>query len=151
MRRRRASGALYSHPERAPGLCDAHLERIPYARDSAEQVELLRIMAAHVEADDRVDLDVTHGFRHLPMLAILAALHLGSVRRARIGGIWYGAFDPGSGEAPVHDLAGLLHIADWLQALHRYDKDGDYGAFAHLLGPAGALLEDAAFFETDNG
>lgn len=127
--------------------CDVHLALIPYARDSAEQVELLRIMAGHVNAKDRVDLDVTHGFRHLPMLAILAALHLRSVRGARIGGIWYGAYDPDTGEAPVHDLAGLLHIADWLQALHTYDKDGDYGVFAPLLGPSGQRLEEAAFFE----
>lgn len=127
--------------------CAVSLELIPYARDSAEQVELLRIMAGHVNAGDRVDLDVTHGFRHLPMLAILAALHLRSVRRADIGGIWYGAFDPDTKEAPVHDLSGLLHIADWLQALHTYDKDGDYGAFAPLLGPAGSLLDEAAFYE----
>ena len=127
--------------------CEVCLSLIPYARDSAEQVELLRIMAEHVGPGDRVDLDVTHGFRHLPMLAILAALHLRSVRGALIGGIWYGAFDPDSGAAPVHDLAGLLHIADWLQALHTYDKDGDYGAFASLLGPSGTLLAEAAFFE----
>ena len=92
-------------------------------------------MAEHVGPGDRVDLDVTHGFRHLPMLAILAALHLRSVRGAEIGGIWYGAYDPDSGAAPVHDLAGLLHIADWLQALHTYDKDGDYGAFAPAARP----------------
>jgi CRISPR-associated Csx2 family protein len=127
--------------------CEVFLELIPYARDSAEQVELLRIMAGHVGRGDRVDLDVTHGFRHLPMLAILAALHLRSVRGAEIAGIWYGAYDPDSGAAPVHDLAGLLHIADWLQALHTYDKDGDYGAFTPLLGPAGKLLDEAAFFE----
>lgn len=127
--------------------CEVCLALIPYARDSAEQVALLRIMADHVGTDDGVHLDVTHGFRHLPMLAILAALYLRSVRGAKIDGIWYGAYDPDSGAAPVHDLAGLLHIADWLQALYTYDKDGDYGAFAPLLGPAGNLLADAAFFE----
>jgi CRISPR-associated Csx2 family protein len=127
--------------------CEVALELIPYARNSAEQVELLRIMAGHVDIDDRVDLDVTHGFRHLPMLAILAALHLRSIRGATIGGIWYGAYDEDTQQAPVHNLVGLLHIADWLQALNTYDKDGDYGVFASLLGPAGRLLEEAAFFE----
>ncbi|MBV5310880.1 TIGR02221 family CRISPR-associated protein [Chromatium okenii] len=127
--------------------CEVCLELIPYARDSAEQIELLRIMANHVNAGDRVNLDVTHGFRHLPMLAILAALHLRSVRHADIGGIWYGAYDQDTGAAPVHNLIGLLHIADWLQALHTYDKDGDYGVFAPLLGSAGSLLAEAAFFE----
>jgi CRISPR-associated Csx2 family protein len=134
--------------------CEVNLEIIPYARDSAEQVELLRIMADHVNAGDRVDLDVTHGFRHLPMLAILAALHLRSVRRANIGGIWYGAYDQDTGAAPVHDLAGLLHIADWLQALHTYDKDGDYDVFCRLVegisSKAAAELQQAAFHEKTN-
>lgn len=134
--------------------CEVGLELIPYARDSDEQVEVLRIMAGQVGAGDRVDLDVTHGFRHLPMLAVLAALHLRSVRGAEIGGIWYGAFDPDTGAAPVHDLAGLLHIADWLAALHTYDKDGDYGVFARLLegasGPAAEALRQAAFHEQTN-
>ena len=134
--------------------CEVCLDIIPYARDSTEQVDLLRIMAAHVNAGDRVDLDVTHGFRHLPMLAILAALHLRSVRRAEIGGIWYGAYDPDTREAPVHDLSGLLHIADWLQALHTYDKDGDYGVFASLIDnracPRVDCLRQAAFYEQVN-
>lgn len=127
--------------------CNVHLELIPYCRNAAEQVELLRVMAAHVGEEDQVELDITHGFRHLPIIAVLAALHLQVVRRARIGGIWYGAYDPDTGEAPVHNLVGLLRIAAWLQALHTYDKDGDYGVFAPLLGGAGNLLRDAAFFE----
>jgi CRISPR-associated Csx2 family protein len=127
--------------------CEARLVLIPYCRDEREQVDLLRIMADHVAHDDIVDIDVTHGFRHLPMIALLAALHLRVTRKAEIRGIWYGAFDPDTGDAPVHNLTGLLRIADWVQALHTYDKDGDYGAFAPLLGPAGELLARAAFFE----
>ena len=127
--------------------CDVRLALIPYCRNETEQVALLRVMAAHVGEGERVELDVTHGFRHLPMLAVLAALHLRVVRRAEIGGVWYGAFDPETGEAPVHNLVGVLQIADWIEALHTYDKDGDYGVFAPLLGGAGELLRKAAFFE----
>jgi len=127
--------------------CDVVLDLIPYCRDEVEQVQLLQIMAGHVDVGDRVDLDVTHGFRHLPMVALLSALQLQTLRQAEVAGIWYGTYDPDTKEAPVYRLGGLLHIADWLQALHTYDKDGDYGAFAPLLGPAGAVLHDAAFFE----
>ncbi len=127
--------------------CEARLVLIPYCRDEKEQVDLLRIMAVHVGRRDVVDIDVTHGFRHLPMIALLAAIHLRVAREAKIRGIWYGAFDPDTSEAPIHNLAGLLRIADWIQALHTYDKDGDYGVFSPLLGPAGGLLARAAFFE----
>lgn len=127
--------------------CEVRLQLIPYCRDEREQVELLSVMSGHVESRDQVHIDVTHGFRHLPMLALLATFYLRSVRQAEIEGIWYGAFDPDSGAAPVHNLLGLLRIADWLEALHTYDKDGDYGVFAPLLGPVGEWLRSAAFFE----
>ena len=127
--------------------CEVVLDLIPYCRDEVEQVQLLEIMASHVGQGERVDLDVTHGFRHLPMVALLAALHLRTLRRAEIAGIWYGSYDPDTKAASVYNLGGLLHIADWLQALHIFDKDGDYGALAPLLGSAGDVLHDAAFFE----
>lgn len=127
--------------------CEVRLALIPYCRDEAEQLELLRIMASEVNPGEQVHLDVSHGFRHLPMLALLSALHLREVKNADIAGIWYGSYDPDTSEAPVYNLAGLLRIADWLGALHTFDKDGDYGAFSNLLGPAGTQLAKAAFFE----
>ena len=68
--------------------CEIQLLIIPYCRTENEQLELLRIMAAAVNTGDLVHLDVTHGFRHLPMIALLSALHLRKVRNADIRGIW---------------------------------------------------------------
>lgn len=133
--------------------CGVRLEIIPYGRSQAEQMQLLQQMAGQVAKGDRVHLDITHGFRHLPMLALLSALHLRLARGAHVDGIWYGTFDPDTGEAPVHELSGLLRIADGLQALSRFDKDGDYGSFLPLLQQAGAsadgieALRRASFFE----
>ncbi len=127
--------------------CEVRLQLIPYARTETEQVELLRIIAKQIRRGESVHLDVTHGFRHLPMLALLAALHLRLVKEAQIAGIWYGEFDPDTKQALVRDLSGLLHLADWLQALATYDKDGDYGVFAPLQGESGRTLRQAAFFE----
>jgi len=127
--------------------CDLRLRIIPYCRNEREQIKLLNIMAEYIEPGDEVHIDISHGFRHLPMIALLAALHLRVVRNAKISGIWYGSFDPDTGDAPVYNLVGLLRIADWIQALHTYDKDGDYGVFAPLLGPAGEMLRRAAYFE----
>ncbi|BCX88934.1 hypothetical protein MIN45_P1304 [Methylomarinovum tepidoasis] len=127
--------------------CDVRLALIPEARDEPGQVALLRTLAGQVRRGDTVHLDVTHGFRHLPMLALLAALHLRLVKDADIGGIWYGSFDPDSGKAQVLELSGLLHLADWLQALAVYDRNGDYGVFAPLLGESGKALRQAAFYE----
>lgn len=133
--------------------CAVALRLIPYCRDQAEQLALLQLMAAEISEGEQVQLDVTHGFRHLPMLALLAALHLRLTRRVSIERIWYGSFDPDTHRSDVLDLHGLLHLADWVGALATYDKDGDYSVFAPLLQADGldaqqtAPLERAAFFE----
>lgn len=126
---------------------------IPYGQQENEQIELLQLMAEQVPTNAHVSLDVTHGFRHLPMLALMSALHLRVTRNAQIAGIYYGAYDPDTGDAPIFDLSGLLRIADWVGALHTFDNDGDYSAFAPLLELDGIpsseseLLRKAAFSE----
>lgn len=115
---------------------------IGYADQMEEQLDLLQAMTTEVEKGDRVSLDVTHGFRHLPMLALLSALHLRTAQQVTVEGLYYGAFEmKQDGIAPVMNLAGLLRIADWVGALHTFDKDGDYGAFAELLEKDGLPTE----------
>lgn len=128
---------------------------IPYARDTGEQIEVLTLLAARVREGENLCLDVTHGFRHLPMLALVAARYLSHVSKVTVSELYYGALEmaePG-GETPVLRLSGLLRMLDWVEALATYDKDGDYGVFASLLEADGmepnraSLLEKAAFFE----
>jgi CRISPR-associated Csx2 family protein len=128
------------------------LRIIPYCRTDAEQMQLLTQMAEAVQPRDTVHLDVTHGFRHLPMLALLAALYLQQARAVHVAGIWYGAFDPDTGHAPVHDLRGLLKLGQGLQALAAFDFSGDYRAFVPVLKDAGHRelvdkLSDAGYYE----
>ncbi len=128
---------------------------IPYARDPGEQAEVLQRLAGVVQRDESLFLDVTHGFRHLPMLALVAARYLARVVGVKVEEVYYGALEmtPPDGETPVLRLAGLLAMLDWVDALATYDKDGDYGVFAPLLAADGMekgradLLRRAAYFE----
>lgn len=128
---------------------------IGYARDDSEQADLLHRLADVVPRRERVSLDVTHGFRHLPMLALVAARYLGKVRDVEIANIYYGAFDmrDAQNEVPVVRLKGLLTMLDWVDALATYEKDGDYGVFANLLeqdglpGDKARTLKEAAYYE----
>jgi CRISPR-associated Csx2 family protein len=127
---------------------------IPYARDEQEQVIVLNYLAQVVSQGETIGLDVTHGFRHLPMLALVAARYLTHVANAKIDGIHYGALEmTGNDETPVLRLDGLLKMLDWVEALAIYDKDGDYGIFGKLLEKDGfpadraRQLEKAAYFE----
>lgn len=128
------------------------LRLIPYGWNTDEQAGILQRMAADIAEGDMVTLDVTHGLRHLPMLAQMSALYLRRVKKVEICGLYYGALDmTRDGLTPVMNLRGLLDIADWTGAVQSFDKDGDYGVFAPLIreqSPTAAnLLKESAFYE----
>lgn len=128
---------------------------IPYARDTAEQTAVLGQLAGTLSRNESVWLDVTHGFRHLPMLALVAARYLTHVVGVRVEELYYGALEmtPPGGDTPVLRLSGLMTMLDWVEALSTYEHSGDYGVFAELLAADGldkscaGLLARAAFFE----
>lgn len=137
--------------------CDVEFLIIDYARDEAAQVKLLLDIAAHLADNEHISIDVTHSFRHLPMLALVAARYLYTVKDITTDNIYYGALDmtKKDGITPVIRLEGLLKMLEWTDALASYDKDGDYYPFAELyqtegLDEAATLLRKAAFSERTN-
>lgn len=127
-----------------------------YARDQGEQAELLGTLSDAVNPGSEITLDVTHGFRHLPMLALVAARYLTHVRNVTVNEVYYGALemtDPATAETPVLRLQGMLQMLDWVEALAVYERSGNYSIFGDLLKKDGMAankaeqLSMAAFFE----
>ena len=132
---------------------------ISYARDEAEQTAILTDLAGAIGKGESIVLDVTHGFRHLPMLALVAARYLQHVRGVQVQEVYYGAAemtDPASKQTPVLRLGAMLHMLDWVEALAVYENSGNYGVFAPLLQRDGmeekhaAMLGDGAYFERNS-
>lgn len=137
--------------ERALGR-SVQLLRIPFGRDEAEQRAILDTIA-QAAPSGQVSLDLTHGFRHLPMLGLLSAFVLDGLGR-EVAGLYYGALDMAEdGQAPVLRLDGLIAVQRWVDALASFEASGDYSLFAPLLVIDGVpadkarCLQEAAFFE----
>ena len=127
------------------------LKLIPYGLDDAEQIDILRALTEGLP-DDPIILDVTHGFRHLPMLALLAIFYLRAARQQNLEAIYYGAYEhkDSNNITPVVRLDGMLKLYEWIRALENFNKDGDYGSFAGLLTAEnlpGQHFAEAAFLE----
>lgn len=139
--------------ERRLGIA-CQLRLIPYGEDNDEQIGILSAIA-EAELTGPVVIDVTHGFRHLAALGLVAAFFLERAAKLDIRGLYYGALDmtPRDGITPVVRLDGLAAVQDWVAALDHYDANGDYGVFAPLLVRDGVpedrarCLEEAAFRE----
>ena len=130
---------------------ETQLYLIPKESTEADQLKVLEIMAEATEGVDELSLDVSHAFRHLPMIAIVAACYLQSIRNVQLKSLWYGFYDPDTDTGTVYDLKGLLHLFEWVRALSQFEHTGDYGVLADLLQGANPCLESptrkAAFFE----
>ncbi len=70
-----------------------HCILIPFAKNEQEQIEILSVLSDHLSDNEQVVLDVTHGFRHLPMLSLVAARFLKKIKQVDVSQVYYGAFD----------------------------------------------------------
>ena len=133
---------------------EVHCVLIPFAKNPKEQIEILSVLAENLDENEDVVIDVTHGFRHLRMLSLVAARFLKTVKKIDVRQIYYGAFEMSSdNKTPVLELESLLTMRDWVDALSTFDKDGDYSVFAPLLQQQGMTdtdakqLSQASFYE----
>ena len=125
---------------------------IPGGFGEAQQLQVLGAMADAAEGCTHVTLDVSHGYRHLPMIAVVASLYLQAVRNVHVDALWYGFYDPDTKRGTAQDLRGLMHLLDWVRVLSKFEHSGDYGVIADLLATADrddleTPMRQAAFFE----
>ncbi len=132
------------------GQLKVSLTTIPFGRNQQEQITILQKMADLVETGDTVTIDISHGFRILPMIGLVSALFLTQLKEVTISGLYYGALEMTENDCtPVVSLDGLLNIIQWLNAMTVFQKTGDYGIFSSLLSDPNTSdsLCQAAFFE----
>jgi CRISPR-associated Csx2 family protein len=128
---------------------------LPTGLDERDQLAVLSAKAEAVAHGDRLLLDVTHGYRHLPLFGLVAASLLAYDRECEFLDIWYAAFQMADGTppvAPVIPLRSLLHAQEWGRAFALLRESGRYAPLAALLGdhPAAKDLRDTGFFLATN-
>ena len=131
--------------------CEVVLRIVPDALNADGQARLLAVLADTTVGSTELALDITHGYRHLPMLMFMAALYLRSLRpNMTVSRIWYALLSSTPGVARMHDIAGILHFADWILAFQRSELTGDLGDVARLIPDAetARLLAEGSFLET---
>ena len=125
---------------------------IPSGITGDEQKEILQVINSVGEKGDTVHLDVTHGFRHLPMLEMMSAFLMKS--NYSIGGLFYGAFENKDADdiTPVVSLTGLLNLQEWVEAMAVLRETGNVMPLARIEGmkPFRADLERYQFYSQMN-
>lgn len=164
------------HQDGQPGLesCLAALPlkarvqmaEIPDGHTEAQLWEIFSIVLDRINQADEVIFDITHAFRSIPLLAIVILNYAKVVRKIKLLGVYYGAFevlgnprdveqripDPCGRIAPVLDLTPLDRLLDWSFAVDKLLKAGDatavqalaHASVRHLLKESKGQDRDAA-------
>lgn len=133
---------------------------IPSGISETEIWQLFERLYACLEPNDEVYLDITHGFRSLPMLLMVLLDYAKALKNIQVKKIYYGAFEtlgpypkiqenypnPADRLAPILDLTSFAALQDWTAAAEDFKL---YGKFNRLE----ALTQDslAPVLPSENG
>ncbi len=118
-------------------LSGGHIHEVPIpdGKNEAELWQIFEAITSVVNENDKLIIDITHGFRSLPMLALLAIAYLRQVKGVELQAILYGAYEARDQDAivPVFDLTPFVSLLDWLAAAKIFMATGNGSELADLM------------------
>lgn len=106
---------------------------IPDGKSGEEIKGIFKIIYDCIGEDEKLIFDVTHSFRSIPMIAISVLNYAKVLKKCVIGGVYYGAYEPGKKIADVVDITYLNDILEWTSAADVFIKYGNAGPMNELV------------------
>ncbi|MDI3536768.1 MAG: hypothetical protein PWP16_319 [Eubacteriaceae bacterium] len=99
---------------------------VPDGRSEAEIWEIFDIMISGFSHEDRVYLDITHGFRSLPLMATAIADYSKQIYNIELEEIYYGAYEAKDSQnnAPIFCLKQFYTLEKWSTATDKFLSGG---------------------------
>lgn len=119
------------------------VENLPDGKNEEEIFDIFKTVYAVLEPNDILYFDITHGFRSLPMLALVLVNYAKFLKHVEVRSITYGNYEvrtkvtdecvsPPVYVAPIIDLLPLSQIQDWTFATADFLKNGNADKFEEL-------------------
>ena len=107
---------------------------IPDGKRESELWQIFTAISDAVHEGDEIAFDITHGFRSLPVIALLTIAYLKQIKQVKVRYILYGAFDAKDEQGtPVFDLTPFADLLDWLAAAKMFITTGDSSELGQLI------------------
>lgn len=110
---------------------------IPDGNTEDEIWEIFETIFDQIRENDEIYFDITHGFRFLPMLALVLLNYAKFLRNINVRHISYGNFDgrnKDTNEAPIINLLSLSSLQDWTNATNQFVINGSVKNLKQLIG-----------------
>lgn len=117
-----------------------HTVRMVEGSSQEETDQMFQNLYDIMEENDEIYLDITHGFRFFPMLAMTVLEYAKVTKNITVGGIYYGMFgrrepDKEVIECPLLDLTYYSDILDWSNAADSFVRYGNSRQIRDLMQP----------------
>jgi CRISPR-associated Csx2 family protein len=106
---------------------------IPNGNDEEEFWKIFKAVGKNIPKGAVVTLDVTHGFRSLQMVMLLACAYYEASGDFKLKGAYYGAFVNENELAHAVDLTPMLTLLRWASAVDAFKRSGSLRQMAELL------------------
>ncbi len=102
--------------------------------DSKGQWQWFEKLLCRIEPGDRLTVDLTHGFRAIPIVFSTAINFLQKARNIGLEAVYYGVFEKikDLGHAPIIDMKDFYLINEWADAVGRLVEDADARKMAEV-------------------
>ncbi|NDY71654.1 TIGR02221 family CRISPR-associated protein [Desulfobacter hydrogenophilus] len=121
------------------------IKDIPMGYNESQIWQLFDLIIGEINEGDEIHLDITHGFRSLPMLGLVLVNYLKVTKEISVGGIYYGAFEklgPGyeienipieERNAPILNLTSFHILQDWVMGADNFINYGITGKIEQAI------------------
>lgn len=114
---------------------------IPAAGHPPELWDVFEKIGETLRGGGEVAVDITHGFRSLPLVGLAALAYFKHLRGLNIAHIWYAAFEArGENGCPLIDLKIFLEVMDLMWAVRQWRERGELHPLAEVLRQAQGSL-----------
>jgi hypothetical protein len=86
----------------------------------------------HVQLRDHLTVDLTHGYRAIPIVFSTAVSFLQRAKRIVVESVFYGAYEKDRELAPIIDMKDFYIISEWAEGVSRLVEDADARKLAEL-------------------
>ncbi len=97
-----------------------------------------------------LSLDLTHGFRSLPILIYFSAQLLNSLRDIEIRNLYYAAWEPNVEITPIISMKRILELQSWAHAVEMFRKARDMRELIELIQTEDSVISSKKSEVKDN-
>ena len=101
--------------------------------DQNDQNSLLKSIINLIEPNEHICIDITHGYRFIPLIVTTAIHYLKFIKKVSIENVYYGQFECENTVKPILNLTHIIELNNWITSFAQFEQTNDPSVFTNLI------------------